>query len=105
LGKYEERGAGEHPTNGSVPGASQKRSLRIGGQEFTLPLLTPEHIEYVLSLRRPNPVMTFDDNITARLKIAHAILSPSYPDITLEFLTENLTIPDSDALWNCLFNN
>jgi hypothetical protein len=34
---------------------------------------------------------------------ARAILSPFYPEATLEFLNENLTSADADKLWCLMF--
>lgn len=103
LGIYEGRVSGGHLFDGHLPGSGQSREFRIGDAEFSLPILTPEHIQYILSLDRPRPGMTLQQNIECRLKIAHAILSPFFPEMTTQFLEENLSIPDTDALWRLLF--
>jgi hypothetical protein len=92
-----------HPTNGLIPGSETARKLQIGEVEFIIPVLTPEHAQQLLSLGLPSSDMTTVENLEARLRIAHAILSPFYPDVTMSFLKENLTLPESDALWNCVF--
>ena len=41
--------------------------------------------------------MNLAENIDARLSIMLAILSPFFPEVTREFLKENL--PECDAIW------
>jgi hypothetical protein len=47
--------------------------------------------------------MTLDQNIDRRLEITQAILSPLFPEMTIAFLEENLSIPDTDAIWRLAF--
>jgi hypothetical protein len=101
LGEYASGAA--HPSDGQIPGSESTRRFRIGGQQFDIPVLTPEHIKQIMSLGLPAADMTIEQNLDARIKTSHAILSPFYPEVTLEFLEDNLTIPDSDALWKCIF--
>jgi hypothetical protein len=103
LGLYEGDTSGGHPVDRQVPDQGARR-IRIGDQEFDIPVLSPEHVQFVLSFDRPRESMTFQQNLDARLKIAHAILSPIYPEVTLAFFEENLTIPDTDALWRFVFS-
>jgi hypothetical protein len=98
LGEYV-RGA-PHPSNGMIPGNESARRITIGGVGFDIPLLSREQIQYVVSLGLPTSDMSVVQNIQARLKIAHAILSPFYPDVTESFLEENLTVADTDKLWS-----
>jgi len=92
-----------HPTKGEIPGAETSRKLQIGGIEFEVPVLTLEHIKQISSMKMPTSDMSVTENIDARLNIAHAILSPFYPEVTLEFLEDNLTLPDGDALWKLVY--
>jgi len=101
LGEYM-RGA-PHLSDGDIPGPNRVRKIKIGATEFSIPVLTIEHLNHIMSLDLPRSDMTIEQNLDARLKVAHAILSPIYPEVTLSFLQENLTIPDSDALWKCVF--
>ena len=89
--------------HGDLPGSSESRQFEIAGHRLRLPTLTPEHMEYILSLDRPRPQMTLQQNIECRLKIAHGIVSPFFPEMTMQFLEENLSIPDTDALWRLVF--
>jgi len=101
LGEYV-RGA-PHLSNGGIPGPNSARKVEIGGTEFNIPVLSIEHIRHIMALDLPRSDMTVEQKLDAKLKVAHAILSPFYPDVTLNFLEENLTITDSDALWKCVF--
>ena len=92
-----------HPTNGMIPGTEITRRITIGGIEYDIPVLAREHIQYLLSLGLPSSDMPIEQNIEARLRLAHAILSPFYPDVTKSFLEENLTLADTDKLWSCVF--
>jgi len=47
--------------------------------------------------------MTLEENIGCRLKISHAILAPLFPELTMQYLEEHLSIPDTDALWRLAF--
>jgi hypothetical protein len=100
LGEYI-RGAA-HLSDGQHPGSETARQFLIGGLKFKIPLLTLEQINYIMSFDRPRADMPFKENIETRLRISHAILSLFYPDVTLSFLEDNLTIPDTDALWKCV---
>jgi hypothetical protein len=101
MGEYM-RGA-PHLSKGDIPGPNNIRKIKIGATEFSIPVLSIEHLRYIRSFDLPRADMTFQQNLQARLRVAHAILSPLYPEVTLSFLEENLTIPESDALWQCLF--
>lgn len=101
LGKYVP--GAPHPSSGEIPGSETARRFNFGGVEFKVPVLTPEHMRQIVALGLPTPEMPIEENLNARLRIAHAILAPFYPDVTLNFLEENLTIPDTDALWKCVF--
>jgi hypothetical protein len=101
LGEYVS--GAPHPTNGMIPGTEISRRMTIGGIEYDIPVLSREHIQHLLSLDLPTSDMPVEKNIDARVKIAHAILSPFYRDVTESFLEENLTLADSDKLWNCVF--
>jgi hypothetical protein len=59
-------------------------------------------MHHITSLDLPRADMTIEQNLDAKLKIAYAILSPFYPEVTLEFLKDSLTIDDCDALWKCV---
>ena len=101
LGEY--ISGASHPSEGQIPGSESTRRFQIGGKQFDIPVLTPEHIKQIVSLGLPAADMSIEQNLDARLRASHAILSSFYPEVTLEFLEENLTIPDSDALWKCVF--
>ena len=103
LGLYEGPVSGLHLFDGHTPGPSNSRDFRIGDSDFRLPILSSEHMKYILSLDRPESGMTLEQNIECRLRISHAILSPFFPDMTTQFLEENLSIPDTDALWELAF--
>lgn len=92
-----------HVSLGQIPGADTSRAVQIGGTVFEVPLLAPDHIRQIASLPLPTSDMPPVAAIDAKLQIAHAILSPFYPNVTLEFLEENLTIPDADKLWRLVF--
>jgi hypothetical protein len=98
LGEYVQ--GAPHPTNNFTPGSETSRRIEIGGVEFNIPVLSTDHIQHIISLGSPTSNMTLEQNLETRLTIAHAILAPFYPDVTLDFLKDNMTIPDSDALWN-----
>jgi hypothetical protein len=100
LGEYIQ--GNPHLSGEDIP--SNNRKIKIGEKEFSVPLLSLDHIRYIKSLELPKSGTTDRKNFEARLKVAHAILSPFYPDVTLNFLEENLTIPASDALWQCIFS-
>jgi hypothetical protein len=100
LGAYV-RGA-PHPTNGLLPGDDGSREIEIGGVVFKIPVLSRDQIQCVLALELPTSEMTVEQNIEARLKIAHTILSFFYPDITEDFLEEHLTLDDTEKLWSCV---
>jgi hypothetical protein len=101
LGVYVSGAA--HLANGQIPGTETSRKIQIGGTEFEVPVLTLEHIKQISSMTMPGPDMSLAENIDAKLSIAHAILSPFYPEVTLEFLEDNLTLPDADALWTLVY--
>jgi hypothetical protein len=103
LGEYV--GGAPHPTNGMVPGSESARRITIGGVEFDIPALSREQIQHIISLNLPSSDMPAEQNVRARLRIAHAILSPFYPDVTESFLEANLTLADSDKLWSCAFSS
>jgi len=103
LGLYEGPGSGGHLADGLLPQSGQSRKFRIGDVELTIPVLSPDHLRFILSLEPPQPGLTFEQNIERRLRISHAILSPFFPDMTAQFLEENLSIPDTDALWRVVF--
>lgn len=103
LGLYEGSTSGVHPFDGELPDLGNSREFRIGDIGFRLPILSPEHMQYILSLRRPEASMTLDQNINRRLEITHAILSPFFPEMTIPFLEENLSIPDTDTIWRLVF--
>jgi hypothetical protein len=103
LGLYEGSDSGGHLTDGNLPDSGASREFEIGDSKIKLPILTPDHMEYVLSLDRPQAGMTFEQDIDCRLKISHAILSPLFPEMTVQFLEENLSIPDTDKLWRLVF--
>jgi hypothetical protein len=100
LGQYIADAA--HPSDGHIPGGESTRRFQIGGRQFDIPVLTPDHIRYLISLGLPTADMALEQALDARIKISHAILAPFYPDVTIEFLDENLTSDDSDALWRCV---
>jgi hypothetical protein len=100
LGEYSSGAA--HLSDGQIPGSESSRRFTIGDQEFSVPLLTRDHIQHILSLASPASEKTSMQNLEERFKIVHAILSPFYPEVTVEFLRHNLTLPDSDALWRCV---
>lgn len=101
LGEY--ISGAPHPSNEMVPGHEVSRRITIRGVDYDIPVLTPKHIQYLLSLKQPTPEMPRAQNIQARVKIAHAILSPFYPDVTEDFLEDNLTLADTDRLWRIVF--
>jgi hypothetical protein len=103
LGLYEGSASGVHLFDSALPGSDNTREFSIGGSEYRLPILSPEHMQYILSLQRPEAGMTLDQNIDRRLEITHAILSPFFPEMTIAFLEENLSIPDTDAIWRLVF--
>jgi hypothetical protein len=88
-----------------MPGSDIDRNLLIGNRTFLIPSLSREHMQSVLSLPRPKDDMSLGENIDARIRITLAILSPLFPDITAEFIHENMSIPDSDRLWNIVFRS
>jgi hypothetical protein len=92
-----------HLSMGQIPGADTDRRVQIGGITFDIPVFDLDQIKQISSLPLPTPRMNPVDAIDAKLKIAHAILSPFYPDVTIDFLEENLTIPDADRLWRLVF--
>jgi hypothetical protein len=92
-----------HLRTGDIPGPKNVRKILIGEKEFSIPVLSIEHIRHILSLDLPNSEMPVAENLEARLRVSYAILAPFYPDITLSFLEDNLTISDTDALWRCAF--
>jgi hypothetical protein len=103
LGLYEGPVSGVHLYDGELPGSDNSRKFRVDGSDYRLPILSPEHIQYVLSLERPTADMPLDHNIECRLAITHAILSPFFSEMTIPFLEENLSIPDTDAIWRLVF--
>jgi hypothetical protein len=104
LGLYEGPASGLHLFDGELPGSNDSREFRIGASTFRLPILSPEHIQYVLSLPRSEAGMTFEQDIERRLEITHAILAPFFPEMTIPFLEENLSIPDTEAIWRLVFS-
>jgi hypothetical protein len=92
-----------HLSLGQIPGADTDRRVQIGGITFDIPVLDLDHIKQISSLPLPTPGMNPVDAIDAKLRIAYAILSPFYAEATIEFLEENLTIPDADMLWRLAF--
>jgi hypothetical protein len=103
LGLYEDTASGVHLDDGELPDSKYSREFSIGGSQYTLPILSPEHMQYVLSLERPTADMPIDQNIKCRLAVTHAILAPIFPEMTIPFLEENLSIPDTDAIWRAAF--
>jgi hypothetical protein len=103
LGLYEGSASGAHLFDGELPGSDNAREFQIGGYTFRLPILSPEHMQYILSLPRPEAGMTFEQDIERRLEITHAILAPFFPEMTIPFLEENLSIPDTNAIWRLVF--
>lgn len=103
LGLYEGTATGIHLFDGYLPDSRESRHFRIGNVDLTLPLLAPDHIRYILSLKRPHQENTLEENIECRLNIAHAILSPFWPELTTQLLEEHLSIPQADALWRLAF--
>jgi hypothetical protein len=87
-----------HLADGRIPGSEIARRFIIGEREFDIPLLTREHIQRIIAIGLPTAEMKVMQNLDARLQVIHAILSPFYLDVTIAFLEENLTLPDSDAL-------
>jgi len=92
-----------HFSNGAMPGSDIDRNLLIGNRTFLIPALSREHMQSVLSLPRPQGDMSLGGNVNARIRITLAILSPLFPDITAEFIQQNMSIPDTDRLWNIVF--
>ncbi len=82
-----------HPSSGMVPGSEVSRRITIGGVDYEIPVLSRERIQYLLSLEQPTSEMPDVQNNQARVKIAHAILSPFYPDVTEDFLEETSPSP------------
>jgi hypothetical protein len=103
LGLYERPASGVHLYDGELPGSDNSREFRVGDSDYRVPILSPEHMQYVLSLPRPTADMPLDRNMECRLAITHAILSPFFPEMTIPFLEENLSIPDTDAIWRLVF--
>lgn len=103
LGLYEGAKTGAHLFDGYLPDSCQSRRFRIGNVDFTLPLLAPDHIRHILSLKRPLEENTLEENIERRLHIIHAILSPFWPELTIQFLEQHLSISDTDTLWRLAF--
>ena len=97
LGEYVHGTA--HLTDGHYPGSETARRILIGGLTFDIPLLTLKQINYIMSFDLPKAGPLDRQNIEARLRISHAILTLFYPSVTIDFLKDNLTIPDMDALW------
>jgi hypothetical protein len=91
-----------HPTTGQIPDAD--RTIQIGGRTFEVPLLQIDHIKEIVALTAPMPDMSLIEKIEAKLKIAHVVLSHFYPDVTIEFLDENLALPDADKLFNLVLH-
>jgi hypothetical protein len=80
----------------------KRRVFRIGTEEFEIPMLSIEQHKKILSLYEwPSAQMTPVENINARINIIHAIMSAIYPNITKEYLENNLDIPLSDAILTC----
>jgi hypothetical protein len=104
LGIYEGKVSGGHPVDGDLPFPNSSRTFRVAGQELQIPILSPEHIQAVLSLPRAEPGVSLNENLDRKLKIAHAILSPHFPAMTMPFLEENLSPGDIDALWRLVFH-
>jgi 5-methylcytosine-specific restriction endonuclease McrA len=92
-----------HLARGQIPGADTSRRVNIEGEEFDVPLLPLDHIRQISSLPLPTSDMAPIEIIDAKLRIAHAILLLFYPDVTLEFLEENLTNSDAEKLWLLVF--
>jgi hypothetical protein len=63
LGLYEGTASGVHLFDSELPGSDNAREFSIGGSEYRLPILSPEHMQYILSLQRPEAGMTLDQNI------------------------------------------
>lgn len=99
LGRYVP--AAPHPSAGQLPGVGE-RKLSIGDLEVEIPLLTPAHIQKVLALGLPTETMTWEENLNARLRVVHGVLSPFYPTATMEFLEDNLTWEDVETIWRCI---
>jgi hypothetical protein len=76
--------------------------VRIGSEEFELPILSVEQLTRIWSLHRwPSESMTLVENIRARVDIIHAILSLRYPNTTKGYLEENLDVPLSNRILSC----
>jgi hypothetical protein len=103
LGLYEGPISGVHLFDGELPGPCISREFRIGELVYRLPILSPENIQHVLSLKRPTPGMPLDQDIECRLTLTHAILSPFFPEMTIPFLEENLSIPETEAILRLVF--
>ena len=99
LGLYNGAVTGTHLIDGHLPDSGTSRRFCIGDVNLTLPILSPEHIQDVLSLAWPKEGMKFEENVERKLAIIHAILSPFWPGLTIQYLAEHLSIPDMDALW------
>lgn len=100
LGEYDRNTQLPHPFYGRLPQGG--RRFQIGSRQFDIPVLTPEHAQAVFALA-PRPNMTFDEHIQALLEAIYAIVSPFYPDVTVEFLQAHLNIPLADAIWKVVF--
>jgi hypothetical protein len=92
-----------HFGNGALPGSDGDRNVLIGDRTFLIPALSREHMQSILSLPRPQGDMSLGENVDARIQIILAILSPLFPDVTTEFIQENMSIPDTDRLWDIAF--
>jgi hypothetical protein len=103
LGLYEGPTSGQHLSDGQIPQCVQSRKIQIGEIELDLPVLSPDHLRHILSLERPEPGLTLEQQIERRLEIAYAILAPFVPGLTKEYLEENLSFPETDALWRLVF--
>jgi hypothetical protein len=103
LGLYADTNPDAHLADGHLPVSSLSRTLRLGDRDFRIPSLSIDHIRYLASLPKPEPELPLAENLDRKLRIAHAILSPLFPDLTLQFLEDNMSLPDADALWQLAF--
>jgi hypothetical protein len=98
LGFY--RAGDPHPGDeGQLYGFGGNRTVTIGEHAFDVPVLSPAEIHAVIDAGIPNADMSVEERIDARVRAVHAMLSPYYEEVTMDFLEDNLTMDAANELW------
>lgn len=72
--------------------------FRIGDRDFVLPQLAPEILHKIREQGRGADLSDPMVKIELYVRDVYEALVPAYPDLTKEFLEQNLTIPIADAI-------